>query len=41
VPSAPASESSGSTAPTSDASEPIVRPAPRVRRLVVFTGRLS
>jgi len=40
VPSAPASDPSGSAPPMTDSAEPIVRPAPRVRRLVVFTGRI-
>jgi hypothetical protein len=40
VPSAPASDPSGSALPRTDSAEPIVRPAPRVRRLVVFTGRM-
>ena len=40
VPAAPASEPSVAASPMTDASEPIVRPTPRVRRLVVFTGRI-
>ena len=38
---ASASDPSVAAPPLTDSSEPIVRPAPRVRRLVVFTGRVS
>jgi hypothetical protein len=42
VPPAPADSSAPdpSASPMTGSSEPIARPAPRVRRLVVFTGRI-
>ena len=41
VSAAAPSDPSVAAPPMTDLSEPIVRPAPRVRRLVVFTGRVS
>jgi hypothetical protein len=44
VPPTPADSSTpdpaASAAPMTDSSEAIARPAPRIRRLVVFTGRI-